>query len=166
MEEKSVVKASASFFNAVAPDMKLEQGNQRFKKDVGGIIGQTKQNVFVTEQELAYHEILDFRKSCNNITRSVLAETVATTLNKGLQSKNMKEYYEAVKQVFDFLNEGGNPYKMVGPVKLPHVFQKQVLPSNKSDFILSFLENGSKNYLKFCEERFLNKEKISADTIR
>ena len=24
MEEKSVVKASASFFNAVAPDMKLE----------------------------------------------------------------------------------------------------------------------------------------------
>ena len=95
-----------------------------------------------------------------------MAETDATTLNKRFQSKNMKECYEAVKQVFDFLNEGGNPYKMVGPVKLPRCISKQVLPSNKSDFILSFLENGSKNYLKLCEERFLNKEKISADTIR
>ena len=144
MEEKTVVKASASFFNAVAPDMKLEQGNQRFKKDVGGIIGQTKQNVFVTEQELAYHEILDFRKSCNNITRSVLAETVATTLNKGLQSKNMKEYYEAVKQVFDFLNEGGNPYKMVGPVKLPHVFQSKFYPAINQTLYYLFWRMGAK----------------------
>ena len=144
MEEKSVVKASASFFNAVAPDMKLEQSNQRFKKDVGGIIGQTKQNVFVTEQELAYHEILDFRKSCNNITRSVLAETVATTLNKGLQSKNMKEYYEAVKQVFDFLNEGGNPYKMVGPVKLPHVFQSKFYPAINQTLYYLFWRMGAK----------------------
>ena len=144
MEEKTVVKASASFFNAVAPDMKLEQSNQRFKKDVGGIIGQTKQNVFVTEQELAYHEILDFRKSCNNITRSVLAETVATTLNKGLQSKNMKEYYEAVKQVFDFLNEGGNPYKMVGPVKLPHVFQSKFYPAINQTLYYLFWRMGAK----------------------
>ena len=144
MEEKSVVKASASFFNAVAPDMKLEQSNQRFKKDVGGIIGQTKQNVFVTEQELAYHEILDFRKSCNNITRSVLAETVATTLNKGLQNKNMKEYYEAVKQVFDFLNEGGNPYKMVGPVKLPHVFQSKFYPAINQTLYYLFWRMGAK----------------------
>ena len=144
MEEKTVVKASASFFNAVAPDMKLEQSNQRFKKDVGGIIGQTKQNVFVTEQELAYHEILDFRKSCNNITRSVLAETVATTLNKGLQNKNMKEYYEAVKQVFDFLNEGGNPYKMVGPVKLPHVFQSKFYPAINQTLYYLFWRMGAK----------------------
>ena len=144
MEEKSVVKASASFFNAVAPDMKLEQSNQRFKKDVGGIIGQTKQNVFVTEQELAYHEILDFRKSCNNITRSVLAETVATTLNKGLQNKNMKEYYEAVKQDFDFLNEGGNPYKMVGPVKLPHVFQSKFYPAINQTLYYLFWRMGAK----------------------
>ena len=144
MEEKSVVKASASFFNAVAPDMKLEQSNQRFKKDVGRIIGQTKQNVFVTEQELAYHEILDFRKSCNNITRSVLAETVATTLNKGLQNKNMKEYYEAVKQVFDFLNEGGNPYKMVGPVKLPHVFQSKFYPAINQTLYYLFWRMGAK----------------------
>ena len=42
---------------------------------------------------------------------------------------------------------------MVGPLKLHHFNSHQVVPSNKSDCILSFLGNGSKNYLKFCEER-------------
>ena len=59
-----------------------------------------------------------------------------------------------------------NPYKVVGPVKLYHFISKQVVSREKSDCILSFLENGSKNYLKFCEERFLKKEKKLADTIK
>ena len=54
---------------------------------------------------------------------------------------------------------------MIGPVKL-HFISKQVVPSDKADCILSFLENGSKNYLKFYEERFLKKEKRLADTIK
>ena len=40
MEGKFVVTTSAGFFNAVAPDMKLEQSIQRFKKGADGIIGQ------------------------------------------------------------------------------------------------------------------------------
>ena len=116
----------------------------------------------MTEWEFAFHEVLDISRSYSNITRSVLAETDAKTLNKELESKNMKEYYEVVKQVFDFRNERGNPYKVVGPVKLHHF----IVSSNKSDCILSFLENGSKNYMKFREERFLKKEKRLADTIK
>ena len=74
----------------------------------------------------------------------------------------MKEYYEAVKQVFNFLNERGNPYKVVGPVKLHHFILKQVVPSNRSDCTLFFLENGR----VFHEERSLKKEKkVAADTI-
>ena len=92
-----MMRTSAGFFNAVAPNMKLEQSIQRSKKDSGGIIGQTKQNAFVTEWELAYHEVLDISKSYSNITRSILAETDTTKLKKELQSKNMKKYYEAVK---------------------------------------------------------------------
>ena len=92
-----MMRTSAGFFNAVAPNMKLEQSIQRSKKDSGGIIGQTKQNAFVTEWELAYHEVLDISESYSNITRSILAETDTTKLKKELQSKNMKKYYEAVK---------------------------------------------------------------------
>ena len=74
----------------------------------------------------------------------------------------MKQYYEAVKQVFDFLNERGDPYKVVGSVKLHHFISKQVVPSNRSDCTLFFLENGR----VFHEERSLKKEKkVAADTI-
>ena len=68
----------------------------------------------MTEWELVYHEVLDISKSYSNITRSILAETNATTLNKELRSKNVKHYQEAVKQVLDFLNKTGKPYKVVG----------------------------------------------------
>ena len=81
----------------------------------------------------------------------------------------MKKYYEVVEPVFDFLNERGNPYKAVGSVKLHHVISKHVIPSDKSGCMLSFSENGSKNYLKFCEGRFLKKKKKKkklADTIK
>ena len=71
------------------------------------MVSLVKWNAFVTEWELAYHEVIDISKSYSNITRSILAERDAATLNKELRSKNMKEYYEAVKQVFDFLNERG-----------------------------------------------------------
>ena len=84
MEGKFVVKTSAGFFNAVAPDMKLEQNIQRSKKGVGITIGQTKQNAFVTECELAYHKVLNISKSYSNIAKSFLAETDATTLNNEL----------------------------------------------------------------------------------
>ena len=45
IERKFVVKTSACFLNAVAPDMKLGRSIQRSKKDAGGIINQTKQKV-------------------------------------------------------------------------------------------------------------------------
>ena len=50
-EGKCVVKTNAGYFKAVAADMKLEQSIQE------GIIGQTKHQTYVTEWELAYHEV-------------------------------------------------------------------------------------------------------------
>ena len=58
MKGKFVVKTSRGNFNAVAPDMKLEQTIQRSIKGTGGIFGQTKKYSFVTEWELVYHEVL------------------------------------------------------------------------------------------------------------
>ena len=70
----------------------------------------------------------------------------------------MKEFYEAMQNVFDFRNKRGNPCKVVGPAKLHHFILKQVSTSGKSDCILSFMENRSKNYLKFREKHFLKKK--------
>ena len=50
------VQVEGGAFSANSPDMRLEQTIQRSKKGVGGIIGQTKQEGFITEWELDYHE--------------------------------------------------------------------------------------------------------------
>ena len=55
-EGKFVVKTNAGYFKAVAADMKLEQSIQRSTKGPGGIIRQTKHQMYFTEWELAYHE--------------------------------------------------------------------------------------------------------------
>ena len=58
MGGKFVVKDRAGCFNAVAPDMKLEQSIQRASKGSGGIVGQTRNTAVVVEWQLFFHEIL------------------------------------------------------------------------------------------------------------
>lgn len=56
---KFVVKDKADgYFNAVAPDMKLEQSIQRASKSAGGIVGQTRNLRAMFEWQLIFHEII------------------------------------------------------------------------------------------------------------
>ena len=68
MEGKFVVKTKCESFNAVSPDMKLEQAIQRSKKSSGGIIGQTRQDSYISEWELVYHEVLSISNCYNSLT--------------------------------------------------------------------------------------------------
>ena len=120
---------------------------------------QTKQNAFVTEQELVENEVLDTSKSSSNITGSILAETDTATLDKELQRKSMKEYYEAVKQVFDFLMKEAILTKWLDQSRYIISFQTKLYTAINLTTYCSFQGNGSKNYMKFREERFLKKEK-------
>ena len=56
MKGNFLVKTKPGNFNAVSPDMKLEQTIQRATKSESGIIGQTRKASYVTEWELSYHE--------------------------------------------------------------------------------------------------------------
>ena len=49
MQEHFVVKQNNREFNDVAPDMTLEQTIQRSKKNVKGIINQTRQVAYVSQ---------------------------------------------------------------------------------------------------------------------
>ena len=61
---------SGGYFNAVAPDMKLEQSIQRSSKSHGGIVGNTKHLAITVEWQLIFHEILlisnNFREVMND----------------------------------------------------------------------------------------------------
>ena len=63
MQGHFVVRQNNGEFNAVAPDMKLEQTIQISKKSVKGIIGQTRQLAYVSQWEIVYDEILAISNS-------------------------------------------------------------------------------------------------------
>ena len=54
---KFVVQTTKGTFKAVSPDMKLEQTINRSQMSSGGIIGQTKTSLYVSEWE--YYEIMN-----------------------------------------------------------------------------------------------------------
>ena len=67
MQGHFVLKQNNREFNAVAPDMKLEQTIQRSKKSVKGIIGQIRQVAYVSQWEIVNHKILAIRNSCRQL---------------------------------------------------------------------------------------------------
>ena len=85
--------------------MKLQQSIQRSKKKKkkkpGGIRGQTKHQTYITAWELAYHKALAINsKGYGEISKSVLANTDATSLHKELRNRNILEYSDIANQFF------------------------------------------------------------------
>ena len=68
-----LVKGKPGIFNALSPNMKLDQTKQRSKKSQSGISGQTRQNNYVTEWELVYHKILNISNLFHDITNNRLS---------------------------------------------------------------------------------------------
>lgn len=102
---KLVVRTGAGYFKAVASDMKWKQSIQSLKKGPGGITGQTKQQVYITEWELVYLELIKISRCFNNLTRSDVTEVDATPVNKKLRSKNILEY-KVLKTLTNFQMTG------------------------------------------------------------
>ena len=69
--------------------MKLEQSFKRSKKSPGGIRRQTEDQVYVTERELAYHEVLAISKGYGEISKSILANTDPNLLHKEFRNGNI-----------------------------------------------------------------------------
>ena len=97
MDRKFVVKTNAGYFRAVSPDMKLEQTIQRSKKGSGGIIGQTKQDSYITEWELTYHEVLAISNCYNDLTKSALFSSDTVLHHRELREQSIKECNESVE---------------------------------------------------------------------
>lgn len=64
-----VVKTKLKILNTEAPGIKLEKTIKCSKKSAGGIIGQIRQNAFVSEWELACNEILAICKCFSGVTK-------------------------------------------------------------------------------------------------
>ncbi|KAG8173414.1 hypothetical protein JTE90_021680 [Oedothorax gibbosus] len=103
-------------FTAVSPDMKLEQTIQRSQKSSNGIIGQTRQQMYVTEWELVYHEVLGI----SNRFREIL----------GADSSGYSESY-----VEHSLKEGERERRRnVDPIELIKIEQDTPIPIQMDRF--------------------------------
>jgi hypothetical protein len=71
MEVIFVVKTKERFFNAVTPDVKMEQIIQRFQKNTGvlwTLIGHSRKGSYFSEWELVYHEFLSISNCYKHLT--------------------------------------------------------------------------------------------------
>ena len=159
MQEHFVVKQNNREFNDVAPDMKLEQTIQRKKKNVKGIINQTRQVAYVSQWEIVYHD--SFWQLINaeagyrgTVTHHELGGNVSGRLSS------------CVKKIYDFIAARGNPYviRQTGS-KLHHFFTGQLVTPEYAVRLLSVMENGKSGFLEFRKERFKEKSKKLSDTI-
>ena len=95
-----------------------------------GVIGQTKQEAFVTEWELPYHEVLAISKCHKEITGSQLANSDADLTHREQTARSIVEYNEAVSKFINFMKEKGNPYLISANTKLHHFTSGQIVPES------------------------------------
>ena len=147
--------------------MKLEQTIQRSKKSQSGIIGQTQQNNYVTEWELVYHKILNISNLFHGITSSKLSFR-ETDLHHELGGSISTLLNESTRKVTTFLAERGNPYLVTSSriTKLHHFMAGQCVNKNDANRIISIIEDGNKQYVKFRGERFVKKETKLFDAVK
>ena len=159
MQEHFVVKQNNREFNAVAPDMTLEQTIQRSKKSVKGIINQTRQVAYVSQWEIVYHD--SFRQLIN-----VEADYRGTVIHHELGGNVSGRLSSYVKKIYDFIAARGNPYVMrQTSSKLHHFITGQLVTPEYAVRLLSFMENGKSDFLEFRKERFKEKSKKLSDII-
>ena len=137
-----VVKSNTGSFNAVAPDMKLEQTIQRSQKSSGGIIGQTRQCDYVSEWEMCYHEVLAISNTfCTLISSNATARE--HDLHHELGGNFAKVFNRQVSSVEEFVRKRGNPFVTDTLVELPNFVTKVSVAEEVAERILNFPNNST-----------------------
>ena len=162
-----VVKDRVGSFNAVSPDMKLEQSIQRASKNKGGIVGQTRKTAVVIEWQLIFHEILLISNNLRLLTNdSSMDHSESAQVHHDLIGQKAEFFNRNVGRLLDFVSSRGNPYIIPLPgIKLHNFVTKQIAHDDVSARLRHALVNGHKCYQEFRKERFLDKKKKLSATI-
>ncbi|KAG8176012.1 hypothetical protein JTE90_007009 [Oedothorax gibbosus] len=161
-----VVRQTKRPFTAVSPDLKLEQTIQRSQKSSNGIIGQTRQQMYVTEYELVYHEVLGISNRFREILgadSSGYSEVIVHHELSGNLNANMLKH---INILFEFMNTRGNPYESSIQTLLHNFINSKCVPREDAVRLLKVKEHGSEAYEPFRNDRFVNKTLKLSDVIR
>lgn len=165
---KFVVKDRADgYFNAVSPDMKLEQSIQRASKSSGGIVGKTRSLSAMFEWQLIFHEILLISNNLRDIVNDTsMKHSESTRVHHELTGSRAQKLNENVSKLLDFLRDRGNPYIINVPlIKLHHTVTKQLVFDEVAVRLLQMQKKGDELVRAFRIERFVEKTKKLSSTI-
>ena len=104
-----VVKTKSGTFNAVSPDMKLEQTIQRSAKSSKGIIGQSKKIDYFTEWGLVYHEIIEITNAFYDMTNANKFGNTENRIHHELYGSTAFRENKHIENLVDLINSHCNP---------------------------------------------------------
>jgi hypothetical protein len=105
MKGNFVIKTKEGRFNAVAPDLKLEQTIQRAQKDPKGIVGQNRKVEYVAQWQITYHEVLDINSFFYEATQ-VHNPASETYIQHELNDRVIHEMNESAMKLVNIIVEG------------------------------------------------------------
>ena len=164
-----VVKEHEGFFNAVAPDMKLEQTGQRSSKSCGGLVGQTRNLKYMIEWLIVFHEVVLISNTFHDLMHDTsMDHSEVAPIHHDLVGNKAVSFNENVIKLFNFMSNKGNPfmvYKVPAYVKMQNLITRQLVDEETAKRHLKLIENGSKLVQEFRMERFVEQKKKLGHTI-
>lgn len=159
------VKRKKGTFNAVSPDLALEQSQNRSSAVTGGLIGITKNEDAMQRWMLLYpfknsiHEAL-----CANLDLQQDATSDMNLHNEWTQSRINKDQQD-IENIIHCFN-ACNPYKDDEEVVLRNIFTGELAHETSTDHLLNVVKNGETLLTQYDNERFVEKTKKLSDPIK
>ena len=160
MQGHFVVKDKQGKFNSASTDMKLEQTIQKASKDPGGIIGEQRNETYVAEWSLVFHETHLIADLFQNLTRSKIRDGQDTNINhKLIGTSKSKNFNEMVQSAVKVISCQGNIFTLQRSVSwFRNFLTQQNFPTDVSQKILNW-------YKVFHREQFVEKSKTLSEVM-
>ena len=154
-------------FNAVFPDIKLEQSIQISQESVHDIIGEIRKSKYVTKWEVTYHNILPI----NNVLRTLTCSNLGSResyLHHELVGNYSEIYNSHLHQVYEFLESRGNPYGLEINYNRQdyNITTGVVVPRSAAEKLFCLYDYGKEKYIEFKTNCFVQKETSLSSTIK
>lgn len=145
--------------------MKLEQTIQRSQKSSKGIIGQTRQHMYVMEWKLVYHDVLGISNCFREILGADGTGYSEVTLHYELSGNLSTNMFICVNVLCEFMNTRHNPYKTSSQTQLHNFINNKCAPREDAPHLLKVKEHGQDGYEQFRNDWFVNKTSKLSDLI-
>ena len=160
-----VVKTKSGTFNAVSPDMKLEQTIQRSAKSSKGIIGQSKKIDCFTEWGLVYHEILEITNAFYDMTNANKFGNTENRIHHELYGSTAFRENKHIENLVDLINSHCNPWLLEGQTKLQNFVTQIYVESEVAEAHLNFLSDTELLFNEYYKKVYVDKTALIHDKI-